>query len=262
MPEFSPKDLDDLRNAKKVLEHPSFAARVSNLVGTPIEKMIEALPINAKEIIAVSTNKALEMALQVAISTMADGKQSSWNWGHTAAIAASGALGGAFGLPALTVELPISTTIMLRSIADVARSEGEDIASPEGKLACLVVFAFGGPGKKDDAVESGYFAVRSVLATAIREAAQHLATHGFAKEAAPPLLRFLAEIGTRFGIQVTEKAMAQALPIIGAAGGALLNTLFIDHFQTIARGHFVIRRLERTYGEEAVKTVYDSLPND
>ena len=40
--------------------------------------------------------------------------------------AASGAAGGAFGLASLPVELPVSTTIMLRSIADIARAEGED----------------------------------------------------------------------------------------------------------------------------------------
>ena len=47
---------------------------------------------------------------------------------------------------------------MLRSIADIARSENEDIFSVESKIACIEVFAFGGPGRADDASESGYFA--------------------------------------------------------------------------------------------------------
>jgi hypothetical protein len=42
-------------------------------------------------------------------------------------VATTGGVGGLFGLPALAIELPISTTIMLRSIADIARSEDEDI---------------------------------------------------------------------------------------------------------------------------------------
>ena len=42
-------------------------------------------------------------------------------------VGASGAIGGAFGLASVAVELPISTTIMLRSIADIARSEGFDV---------------------------------------------------------------------------------------------------------------------------------------
>ena len=56
---------------------------------------------------------------------------------------------------------------------------------------------------------------------------------------------------------MTKKAAAQSIPILGAAGGAIVNTLFINHFQDAARGHFVVRRLERTYGEELVRETYD-----
>ena len=38
------KDIDDLRYAKTILENPSLAARISNLLGTPIEKGFEYLP--------------------------------------------------------------------------------------------------------------------------------------------------------------------------------------------------------------------------
>jgi hypothetical protein len=50
-----------------------------------------------------------------------------------------------------------------------------------------------------------------------------------------------------------------AIPIVGAAGGATINYLFIDHFQAMSRGHFAIRRLERRYGEEAVKAAYEGI---
>ncbi|WP_087629123.1 EcsC family protein [Caballeronia telluris] len=46
------------------------------------------------------------------------------NFWHKAASAPRGAVGGAFGLAAIAIELPISTTIMMRSIADIARSGG------------------------------------------------------------------------------------------------------------------------------------------
>jgi hypothetical protein len=55
---------------------------------------------------------------------------------------------------------------------------------------------------------------------------------------------------------VTQKAIAQSLPVVGAAGGALINTLFIDHFQNMSRGHFVVRRLERKYGADVIKQAY------
>jgi hypothetical protein len=82
---------------------------------------------------------------------------------------------------------------------------------------------------------------------------------GFAQKGAPPLVRLIALIAERFSIQVSEKAAAQVLPLIGAAGGALINTLFIDHFQNVARGHFTVRRLERKYGQGIVKREYESI---
>ena len=53
------------------------------------------------------------------------------------------------------------------------------------------------------------------------------------------------------------KFAAQAVPIVGAAAGATLNTMFTDYYQDMARGHFIVRRLERKYGEGVVRTCYD-----
>jgi len=175
---------------------------------------------------------------------------------HKIAATVTGAGGGAFGLPALLIELPVSTTIMLRSIAAIARSEGEDIRVAESKLACVEVFALGGRATKDDAAESGYFAVRAALAKAVSEAAGFIAERGFVKEGGPVIVRLISLIATRFGVNVSEKAAAQAIPAVGAVGGALINLAFINHFQDMARGHFTVRRLERIYGAVVVESEY------
>ena len=73
------------------------------------------------------------------------------------------------------------------------------------------------------------------------------------------MVRFISKVASRFSITVSEKMAAQAVPLIGAAGGAAINTLFLDHFQNIARGHFIIRRLERAYSPEIVKMTYDNI---
>ena len=159
----------------------------------------------------------------------------------------------------MAIELPISTTIMLRSIADIARSEDQDIFSIESKIACIEVFAFGGSSQRDDASEAGYFAVRTALAQSVTKAAEYFAEKGLAEEGAPALVRLIIRIAERFSIQVTEKAAAQAIPAIGAAGGAIINTIFIDHFQEMARGHFIVRRLERKYGSEIVEAIYKKI---
>jgi hypothetical protein len=69
----------------------------------------------------------------------------------------------------------------------------------------------------------------------------------------------LNQIAARFGVAVTHKAMAQAVPLLGAAGGAAINYAFIHHFQSLATGHFTMRRLERKYGEELVRTHYNKI---
>lgn len=250
---MTPEDLDDLRYAKSLLENPGLAARITNVVGTPIEKGLAMLPESAHAMIGKATQKALETALDMAVSTLEEQPQLASNWLHKTFVGISGAAGGAF-------ELPVSTTIILRSIADIARSEGEAIKSPEARLACLEVFALGGPTTLDDASESGYFAVRAALAKSLSDALEYLAQQGITQKASPPLVRFVAQIAARFGIPVTEKAAAQALPVVGAAGGAWINTLFIDHFQNMSRGHFIVRRLERGYGAVAVKAAYLALP--
>jgi hypothetical protein len=257
---FQQTDWNDLKKAKMLLESPSIAAKITNLLATPIEKGFELLPDNWNAKVGELTRAALSKTVHAAVFTMKDapGAEASNIW-HKIAVATTGGIGGFFGLAALAVELPISTTIMLRSIADIARSESETISKIESKIACIEVFALGGPSKNDDASKSGYFAIRAALARSVTKAAEYIAEKGLAEEGAPALVRLITQIAQRFSIQVSEKAAAQAIPAIGAAGGALINTLFIDHFQDMARGHFIVRRLERKYGKEIVEVTYETL---
>jgi len=149
--------------------------------------------------------------------------------------------------------------IILRSIAEIARSEGEDLASSEAALACVQVFALGGRSGSVDASESGYFAVRGIIAKSVTEAARYIAERSLVKEGSPILVRFIASVAARFGVVVSEKVAAQAVPVIGALGGAVVNYVFVEHFQDVARGHFTVRRLERVYGKDCVRREYERL---
>lgn len=255
---LAPDDLAALKRAVDLLEHPGLAARLANMAGKPIEILGGALPGSASRVIASATTRALEAALQVAVRTMRTGRTGS-DVLHRALATASGAAGGAFGLAALPVELPTSTVIMLRSIAEIARGEGEDLTNPETALACVQVFALGGRSSSDDAAESGYFAVRSLLAKSVSEAARYIAERSLLEEGGPILVRFITQVAARFGVVVTQKVAAQALPLIGALGGAAVNYVFIEHFQSMARGHFAVRRLERLYGKDVIQAEYERL---
>lgn len=258
---MSQHDREDLQRAKLLLEHPSFAARVTDLVGLPVEKAVDLFPARLRVSIQNATSKALMHALSGALATLDQrpGLSASPNL-HKWLGAASGAAGGWFGLPALAVELPVSTTIILRSIAEVARPHGEDLSSFEARLSCLEVFAFGGPSRSDDAADTGYFAVRAALARRMSEATKYLAARGLLDDGAPALVRLISKLAARFSVPVSEKAAAQALPVLGALGGAALNVMFLNHFQSISEGHFCVRKLERRYGTDLVQREYAALP--
>jgi len=250
-------DLVDLKQAKEILENPGLTAKITNLIGTPFEKSMTSLPQKWQEKIGAITKKTLSTTLSTALLTMNDdpGKNSS-NIMHKLAVTATGAIGGLGGLPALAIELPLSTAIIMRSIADIARGEGESLNDSDAKIACLEVFALGGPSDDDDAVDAGYFAVRSALAKTVTEATMFIAKQGAVKESAPVLVRLIIQVAERFSVQVSTKAVAQAIPVAGAIGGGVVNNIFMNHFQDMARGHFTVRRLERKYGEKAVREQY------
>jgi hypothetical protein len=261
--QISTTDMNELKYAKSILEDPGLPAKIVNAFGVPIEKGFEYLPDKWEEKIGYLSESALRSSLRIAIHTLHTTEKSmqknSSDTFHKLCVAASGSLGGAFGLSTLALELPVTTTLMLRSIADIARSEGENFNEIEARLACLEVFALGGNKVTDDCTETGYYMIRAALSNAVLNASRYIAQSSIIDDTAPILLKLLANIASRFGIVVSEKMAATALPIIGAAGGALINILFMDHFQDMARGHFIVRRLERIYGRDLVKNIYESL---
>lgn len=252
-------DIDALRTAVQLLEHPSLAARLTNMVGKPIGLVGRALPVGASQAIATATTKSLEAALKVALLTIRNKPQERSQVLHRALAVASGAAGGAFGIVSLPVELPVSTIIILRSILDIARSEGENLTDPEATLSCVEVLGLGGRTETDDTTKSDYFVIRGILAKSVSEAARFIAERGLIEEGSPVLVRLITQVAGRFGLVVTQKAAAQTIPVIGALGGAAVNYAFIDHFQSVARGHFTVRRFERKYGKDIVFAAYEQL---
>jgi hypothetical protein len=253
-------ELEELRRARSLIENPSLAARLTDLIGKPIEKSVALLPNKVVRTIHEIAESALERALELAVATMKDpsARGASERW-HKLAGATTGAIGGFFGLAGLAVELPVTTVIMLRSIGDIARSEGQDITEPGVRVACLEVFALGGTSPKDNAAETGYYAIRSALGKLVSDATAHIAQRGLSARGAPAIVRLIERIGSRFGLVVQEKVALEMVPALGAVSGALINTIFMGHFQSVARGHFIIRRLEARHGIEVVRAAYEGL---
>ena len=170
----------------------------------------------------------------------------------------SGGVSGFFGIAALPIELPVTTTLMLRAIADIARHHGEDLSTLEARLACVEVFALGAP-QADRQMGLGYYASRTLISRLAANATSILLERGTANVSAPVVSSLVTEIATRFGVVVTERSAASALPVLGAVGGATVNMIFMNHFQRVASGHFAIRRLERLHGPSVVRQLYQEL---
>lgn len=256
VPALEQEDMAALKTAKQLLENPGIVAKLTHFIGKHIEKIAGSYLRFAVK----PTEKALRLTAKAALATMDEKAYAPpSNALHKTGAAITGAVGGAFGLPAVFVELPISTGIIFRSIADVARGEGANIGDPQVTLECLEVFALGGKSETDDGSETGYIAARIILAESLTKAAEYLATRGAGEMAAPALIGLIEKIAARYSVEISRKAAAQSIPIIGAVSGALINLLFIEHFQDMARGHFIVRRLESKYGKDLVWQEYKKI---
>jgi hypothetical protein len=244
--------LAELDRAVRLLEEDRFTARVATLLGRAAgggaswaRRLLpgNALPPPMVTLAQEAATGALRTALGAATWRMGKGGRPAPAWLRTASVMATGAAGGAAGLPGTLAELPATTTLLLREIARIAVQEGEDLGTEAGRAEVLAVFALGGPEG-----EGGYYAARLALAEVIGGAA------GMALGDAMP--RLLAMVAARFGVPVAWKVAGQAVPLAGAAAGAAVNTLFLRQFRDRARGHFTIRRLERKHGADAVRAAY------
>lgn len=262
--EISADDLARLADAVRLLEDDTFTdvllARVGRIAEGGLGALRRFLPETYRRQATVLLERALREAFERVLLTVDGGGGVSgraWldrplgaSWTHRAAAIASGALGGAAGLGGAMIELPVTTLLLMRAVAQIAAQQGEDLTTEEAKVECLKVFAFAG-GPSGAVPDAGYYAVRLALA----RAAPKLAERGL-----PALLPGLvSRVAQRFSAPVAAKLGAEAAPGVGAAAGAMINAAFMDHLQRRALGHFRVRALERRYGRDLVRAAYARL---
>ena len=248
-----------LEQAHDCLERHGFAIALAEATGYPVERAIGLLPKAWRKLVDESTRRALNGALRVALTTLGRKgyRGDSRDKLHRYAALVFGGAGGALGITSLPVELALTTVLILRSIAEIASSEGEKIDQPEGQLACLQVFALydrSGKGKI-----GGYYSVRGAMATSVTEALIGLRSGGLQASGEAAVGKFMEFLIKPFGKSVATKIAGITLPVVGALSGAIITGAFMQHYQRLARGHFILRRLERKYGIERVKESYERL---
>nr|WP_321246540.1 EcsC family protein [uncultured Psychroserpens sp.] len=271
---ITPEDLETLKKAKSNILHVSWAMRNVNKIGDTVETGITFVPEKVVVKLQSMTQTALLKIIKANLLTIQKNKpfKKPSKLTYKGIVTGSGALSGffgattGFGTAIFASELTITTKFIMRTIMDIARSEGEDIYTLEGQMACLEVFALGGESKDDDGLETSYYTTRiainsalnSVSATGVKVGLDTL-IKGASTLGSGALSNFVSKIATRLSLLISEKFLAQALPIVGAIGGGSLNYVFVDHFQKMATAHFTIKRLERHYGEAEVKLAYENI---
>jgi hypothetical protein len=244
----------DLKRAVGLLEQPRLAVRVANLAAKPLDGVLGALP-KVNDRVQDILRKAILQCLTVAIESQGDETFVPSAWRPKALTGLTGGIGGIFGAIALPIELPLTTTLMLRAIVEIARHHGENLVSLEPRLACLQVFGLGNR-RTDAGAVVGYYAARRTLSKLTAELVAGVVERSMLDASAPVVTRMVSEIVSRFGLVWSERFAAGAVPVLGALGGASLNMIFMDHFERVAQGHFIIRRLERDYGFETIHGHY------
>ena len=257
---LTPKETEDLRRAVACLEGASFAQRLTDAVGRPVGMLSRTMPQSARRVIAHVSETALRGALKLALRTLdLNAPAKPANRAHKLArrrVRGGRRRAGARGAAARTADLDHDPSALDR------RDRARGRRGPERPRGCSRLRRSvrpRRPGDGESAFESGYFAVRAALAKSVSDSARFVAAEGVAALPAPVIARLISQIAARFGIVVSEKLAAQAAPVLGAIGGAAVNAAFADHFQTLARGHFIVRRLERQHGASVIAFEYQRL---
>lgn len=273
---LSSDDLQFLQDAAMFFADPGLIAKSLAWAGTPAESLQKRIPEKGRIAISAMTERAIRKAIRVAVRTIPtqrevvnrekESRLSSRL--HRGLASFTGALGGVFGLASLAIELPITTVLILRGISDQARLYGHDLNDLEIRLECLMVFTIGVPETEalaDPAMKEGksihrYFMTRAAFVGVLRESAAiagALTTKNLVS--GPTLSKLVAKMAEKFQVRVSQKFLAESVPLLGAVGGGALNYAFTDFFVTAARYHFGIRALEKKHGEKLIQDYLKSV---
>lgn len=193
-----------------------------NIVGGSADGLFGKLPGPVREGLEGATMSALELSFDGAARGRKAVKGGTWL--SRAVTSGLGAVGGAGGLPTALAELPVTTTVLLHAIQNVAEEYGFDPARDDVRKACIQVFAAAGPLENDDGADLGFLMARTALTGAT-------------------LNGIIAKVVPRLSVVLGQKLAAQTVPVLGAVAGAATNYAFTAYYQDMAHVSFGMLRL-------------------
>ncbi len=145
---------------------------------------------------------------------------------HRRAATVAGAVGGMGGLATATAEIPVTISLILRSVQNIAVEYGEDITDDDVRLECIRVFGDGGPLHFDDSADTGFISARIAITGQVVQ-------------------NVIQAVAPRFAVLLGQKLTAQAIPVLGALTGAGINYAFMQYYQQMAHVRFQLREVSK-----------------
>lgn len=236
------------RLARRYLAASGLGMEILATIGGSAQGLIERLPRFVRSRLDGLTLAALNRAFAAATRTRRYVRDRG-DWFNRLASTVSGAAGGVAGLPGAMIELPVTVTMLLRAILEIAEEHGLDPDSDEVRIEALRVFAAAGPMSEDDGTDLGLLAAKlSITGQTVQG--------------------IIARIAPRLAAVLGQKLAAQATPVFGALAGASINYTFARYYQEIARVHFGVLRLSQETGlprealTEALRLRIEQLQDD
>ena len=197
--------------------------QVLNLVGGSAEGLLKRLPREVRDRLDRTTEAALTTAMRAAHgSRRVVGDQPDWL--NRVVTTSMGAAGGFGGLPTALAELPVTTTVLLRAIQDVAVEHGFDPDSESVQFDCIRIFAAAGPLEDDDGTDLSFLTSRVAISGATVQT-------------------LISKVAPRLAAVLGQKLAAQTVPVLGAVAGAATNFAYTSYYQEMAHVHFRLRTL-------------------
>jgi hypothetical protein len=150
--------------------------------------------------------------------------------------AGEGAVAGFYGAPGAVADVPVLLGLALRTVNVFAYSYGFDPTTKEERAYALsVIAASAALGTKSKQL------TRAALAFGERVASKEIAQ------------KVLARLPRKLIVRLTAMSTSKAVPIAGAATGAIFNAWFLQRVAVHARLAYQQRFLERRHGPELLK---------
>ena len=241
---------------------PSIVAKVGNVVFKPVgwtlnkiipRKLIEGALTSANSLGSALANKgdilseanveSIESLRNVDLKICDDLANGVHNWALGIA-GVEGCAAGVAGALGIVVDIPSLITLAYRTVHKIGLCYGYECSSPEDKMFVNMVMSIASANTVKEKVVSlvGLQQIRVLIAkTTFKKMAEKAAQDKFSKEA---FVIFLRKFADSLGRHLTKRKMMQAIPFIGAAVGAGMNTAYIQDVAWAARRCFQKRWLE------------------